>query len=208
MPRDMSVAAAAQVIAPVTRMGVFVSAQFITGTIYVWSGYGAVTTPSGLAMPAETWLGLGSLGTISVISEDSSLTAQGITIGLSGIDANVLSKCLGEVQQGLPVNVYLVFFDENNQPIDGILCYSGRMDQPSFEEGVDKCSITIACENRLSDLQRSSQRRYTDQDQKLRYPNDNGLRLIALAQDWNGTWGQGNSWSAGPYLAALTNSGY
>lgn len=195
MPRDVSTAAAAQLVGSYVRVAVFLSAQFVSETSYVWSGFGPITTPAGLALPAQTWQGLGALGSISPIAEDSTLMAQGVSIGLSGIDPEILGDCLAEVQQGLPVNVYLVFFDANGAPIDGVLCYSGRMDQPSFEEGTDKCSITIACENRLSDLQRSSQRRYTHQDQTQRYPGDNGLRWIAQSQDWNGSWGSGSDWS-------------
>jgi hypothetical protein len=195
LPRQVSTAAAAQLVASYVRMAVFVSAQFLSETSYVWSGFGPITTPAGLAVPAQTWKGLGALGSIGTIAEDSTLTAQGITIGLSGIDPDLLGDCMAEVQQGLPVNIYLVFFNADGTIIDGIMCYSGRMDQPSFDEGVDKCTITIACENRLSDLQRASQRRYTYQDQAQRYPADKGLRYIAQSQDWNGGWGQGSDWS-------------
>jgi hypothetical protein len=69
-----------------------------------------------------------------------------------------------------------------------ILCYAGRMDQPTILEGTDTSTISISVENRLSDLQRRIERRFTDRDQRLEYPADTGLAYIAWTMDWNGAW--------------------
>lgn len=82
------------------------------------------------------------------------------------------------------------FFDNAGNIVDApILCYAGRMDQPTILEGTDTSTISIAVENRLSDLQRRIERRFTDRDQRLEYPADTGLAYIVWTMDWNGAWG-------------------
>lgn len=183
MSRTMDSTMQAALASNYLRLAIFAQLQFVSSTEYVWSGRGSIN------WNGETWQGVGDLGAISAISEDSSLTAQGLTISLSGIDPTLLTEALTEIQQGLPAQLWLVLADEQCNPIDSILCYAGRMDQPTIDEGTDTATISIAIENRLSDLQRAQFRRLTDQDQRLKYPNDDGFRFINQLQDWNGSWG-------------------
>lgn len=183
MARTVGSVAGAALQSNYLRLAFFVQITFLSSTQYVWSGRGAIT------WNGQTWLGLGDLGSISTITEDSTLTAQGITIGLSGIPTANISEAMTEVQQGLPVMVYLVFADENGQPVDSITSYAGRLDQPTIDEGTDTASISIAVENRMSDLQRAPFRRLTDQDQRLHFPNDDGFKYVNYLLDWNGAWG-------------------
>lgn len=181
--REMSSTAASLLQSSYLRLAVFVEMHFLSSVEYVWSGRGPV------AWNGQTWQGLGDLGQIGTITEDSTLTAQGLTLSLSGIRPDLLSEALTEVQQGLPCKLYLVFADEGGNPVDSIMAYAGRMDQPSIEEGTDTGTVTISIENRLSDLQRAPFRRLTDQDQRLRYPNDDGFKFVNCLLDWNGSWG-------------------
>jgi hypothetical protein len=69
--------------------------------------------------------------------------------------------------------ILAAFFDQPGNIVDSpILCYVGRMDQPT--EGMETSVISIAVENRLADLQRRIERRFTDRDQRLAYPADTG----------------------------------
>jgi len=182
--RNMSDAAAAQTVARQIRCALFAELHFLSSIERVWSGYGP------LAWNGYPWLGLGTLGQVSMITEDTQLNAQTFTISLSGVDNRLLSEALTEVRQGLPVKFWLAFFDNAGNIVDApILCYAGRMDQPTILEGTDTSTISIAVENRLSDLQRRIERRFTDRDQRLEYPADTGLAYIAWTMDWNGAWG-------------------
>jgi hypothetical protein len=183
MPRSMGALAAAQLTSNYVRLAVFVQLTFASSTQYVWSGRGPIN------WNGQTWLGLGELGSISTITEDSTLTAQGLSISLSGIPTSNISEALTEVQQGLPVMIYVVFADQNGNPIDSIMSYAGRMDQPTIDESTETASIAISVENRLSDLQRAPFRRLTDQDQRLRFPTDDGFKYVNYLLDWNGAWG-------------------
>lgn len=183
MSRPMGAAMQAALPSNYLRLAVFVSMQFASSTEYVWSGRGSIV------WNGQTWKGLGDLGNISTITEDSTLTAQGLTLSLTGVRADLLTEALTEVQQGLPVQVWLVLADAQSNPIDSLLCYAGRMDQPTIDESTDTATISIAVENRLSDLQRAQFRRITDQDQRLKYPTDDGFKFINSLLDWNGSWG-------------------
>ena len=182
--RNMTDAAAAQTVARQIRCALFAKLHFLSSIERVWSGYGP------LAWNGFNWLGLGTLGQVSMITEDTQLNAQTFTISLSGVDNRLLSEALTEVRQGLPVKFWLAFFDNAGNIVDApILCYAGRMDQPTILEGTDTSTISISVENRLADLQRRIERRFTDRDQRLEYPADTGLAYIAWTMDWNGAWG-------------------
>lgn len=172
---------AKQSLAPI----VLVQAQFTSGTIYVWSGVGSVS------WNGQTWLGVGSLGSISMVSESTEVEAQGIVIGLSGIPSDLIAKVLGECRPNAPVKVWLGAVDSAGAVIvDPYQSFSGRMDVPEIEEGAETSSISIHVENRLIDLGRARERRWTHEDQKIDYPTDKGFEYVASLQEWNGLWGK------------------
>lgn len=180
----MTEASALQCTARQVRLAFFAELHFASSVEYVWTGVGPID------WNGHTWLGMGNLGQIGVVTEDSQLNAQTFSLTLSGIDRTLLSEALTEVRAGQPVKLSLAFFNEDGSIIeDPILVFAGRMDQPTITESADTASITIAVENRLADLQRRVERRFTDRDQKLSYPDDNGFRFISWMMDWNGAWG-------------------
>ena len=58
--------------------------EFQSGTIYVWSGVGTIE------FNGNTFIGVGSLGSISPVNEGSDIKADGMTIKLSGIGLSPL----------------------------------------------------------------------------------------------------------------------
>jgi hypothetical protein len=188
MSRDMTGAMAAEVCARQIRCALFAELHFASSVERVWSGLGT------LSWDGYDWLGIGTLGKVGVVTEDSQLNAQALQISLSGIDSDLLSYALGEVQQGLPVKLWFATFDDaGNITVSPTLCYAGRMDQISILQDTSTATIGITVENRLSDLQRKVERRFTDRDQRLNYPNDLGFAFIAWTMDWNGSWGSNSS---------------
>jgi hypothetical protein len=164
---------------------VLVQAQFTSGTIYVWSGIGT------LSWNGHPWLGVGTLGSISTLSEGTEVEAQGIAIGLSGIPSDLILQILGECRPNAPVKVWLGAVDSAGAVIvDPYQSFSGRMDVPEIQEGAETCSVSIHVENRLIDLGRARERRWTHEDQKIDYPTDLGFEYVASLQEWNGLWGK------------------
>jgi hypothetical protein len=68
--------------------------------------------------------------------------------------------------------------------------FSGELDQMTIVEEAETCTLSVTAENVLIKLERPTVRRFTDQDQKSRYPSDRGLEYIASLQDKEIFWGR------------------
>lgn len=184
MPRPMTTAYATAVVASVLKVAVFVKQQFVSGTIYVWSGIGPIT------WNGQTWLGLGNLGKISMIEEGTNVQARGIVLSLSGIDPTFLAAALGEFQQELPVTVYLTLFDGTGNIIDApAVAWAGMMDSPVIQVDGTTATISIACESRLVEMNVPVDRRYDQEDQNLFAPGDLGMQFVNGIQEVTINWG-------------------
>ena len=61
----------------------------------------------------------------------------------------------------------------------------------------DTSTIKVTVENRLIEFERSRQRRYTSEDQKIDYPNDKGLEFVAEIAEKEIVWGRSQAGSGG-----------
>jgi hypothetical protein len=185
MPRPWSSTMLAQFSAANIKPVLFLQMQFTDGPIHVWSGLGTVTW-NGIQ-----WTGLGELGTISPVEESSEIKATNVTFTLTGIPHDLIVHALGQVRQGNPVLLWFGALGSNNNVLaDPLQLFAGRMDVPTIDEGAQTSTISIAVENRLIDLNRSRERRFTDQDQQIDHPGDLGFQYVQMIQNWNGTWGK------------------
>ena len=162
-----------------------VDLAFDGGHFVPWTGYGDIT------FGGTTFIGGGDFLGISQISETFEIQANGINITLSGIPSDLISSALNETYQGRPAKLYLGLLDANGAVVaDPYLMFSGRMDTMGIEDSGDTANIGLTAESRLIDLERSRERRYTSEDQKIDYPNDKGLEFIADLQDKEIVWGR------------------
>jgi hypothetical protein len=174
-----------QLSGPKIKPVLFLQMRFTDGDSFVWSGVG------NLQWNGQTWIGMGTLGTISAIEESSELKATNVTFTLNQIPQDLLREALGQVRQGNPVKLWFGSMGDNNNVLaDPLQMYAGRMDVPTIDDGARTGSISISTENRLVDLNRSRERRFTDQDQQIDHPGDLGFQYVQFIQQWNGTWGK------------------
>lgn len=153
-------------------------------TLYLATGIGT------LPWNGHDWLGMGKFATIGTIPEASQVRADGIQLGLNGIDSDLLIYALNYARQGKTVRVYLAFLDSsNNVKADPILTFLGRSDQVEIHDTGSTGSINQAAENRLIDLGRPRQRRYESEDQKNEYSTDLGFDFVSDLQEMNLSWG-------------------
>jgi hypothetical protein len=162
----MSSAMLAALQASALQLAILVEATFQTETIYIWSGTGSI------AWNGQTWIGLGSLLSISTIEQGVQMQGKGISIGCSGIDQSLLADVLQEMALGQPVTVYIALFASGSIIVDPLSAWQGRMDQPTLDMDGTTVSISIACETRLIDMDVSVERRYTQDDQQMDNPGD------------------------------------
>lgn len=164
---------------------VAIDLDFDGGNFVAWTGYGNLT------FGGTTYIGSGDFLNISNILENAEVQANNVTISLSGIPSTLISSSLNETYQGRSCKVYLGVLDSSNAVVsDPYLIFSGRMDLMSIDDGGQTCTISVSAESRLIDLDRTRERRYTSEDQKIDFPNDKGLEFITDLQDKEIIWGR------------------
>lgn len=143
------------------------------------------------------YLGVGTLGGISAISETTEVAAKSIDLTLSGIPTEYVSLALTNNYRGRDVVIYLILYNTAMTSYEQLTLFRGKMDQLIINESQDSSTITIKCESRLIELNRPTDIRYTDEAQKELYPNDNGLQFVASMADKSIYWGTSAPSSAG-----------
>lgn len=158
---------------------------FDGGNFTAWTGYGNIT------FGGTTYVGAGDFLSVSPVKENAEVQANGIDISLSGIPSDLISSALNETYQGRSCKLFLGVLDSSNAVVaDPITLFSGRMDLMTIDDSGDTASINVTAESRLIDLDRTRERRYTSEDQKIDFPNDKGLDFIADLQDKEISWGR------------------
>ena len=133
-----------------------VKAEFDTDDIRVWTGNDDITIDS------ETYTGAGSLLTISGVQEGREIKSEGLSIALSGMDSTVLSYALTENYQNRPITLFLGFLMGGGVEVAGVITlFKGRMVNLSVSDDTNGSVINVDAENRLLDLDRPSNLRYT-----------------------------------------------
>lgn len=169
----------------VVRPFILIDADFDSAPVYMWSGIGD------LSWDSKTWVGVGNLLTVDAIEESTDMKAVGTKISLSGIPSELISLALQEDYSGRTLSIYLGAFDESGAVITNpVVIFRGRMDVMQILEGGDVATIDLTAENRMIDFERTRTRRYTDQDQKIEYPNDKGFEFVSSIQDKEIVWGR------------------
>lgn len=153
--------------------------------LYLWTGLGNYVWNS------ITWIGAGDIMSISAIEETTELRAVGWEIGLKGLKNVNLSLALQSIKQGAEGRIYFGLFDSTpSLVLDPYCVRRGRCDVAPFTDNGETIEISIKYEDRLVDLARSRSRRYTDQDQRIDYPDDRGFEDIDKLQDLSLKWGR------------------
>jgi hypothetical protein len=179
--------------------------DFDSGTIGMWTGLGNIT------FNGVTFFGGGNLIGISAYQETLDLQAQGMTFTLSGVASDLIEITENEPYQGRAVRLSIALVDIESfiakEDGTGVILtegggrirlestvnatyrlFSGLMDVMDTQDDSTTSTIQLSAENVLTLLKRSKTRRYTDEDQKARYPDDDGLSFIAALQDKDLIW--------------------
>lgn len=182
MPREMSSAMLAAIGGREIAVAIFVEATFANETVRVWTGHQSID------WNGHTWVGVGTMGSISPIGEDAAVEAKGVTLTFSGFDAGLLGDVMEQFVVGQPVTVYLGLFNAGVLIASPITSWAGRLDQATVDVGVE-ASISINCESRLLDMNVAVDRRYTADDQQRDWPGDLGFTFVNAIQEMTLYWG-------------------
>ena len=165
-----------------------VKAEFDTETIRVWSG------DYDLTIDSADYTGVGTLLSISNIEDTLELKSSGLTVALAGMDATVLNLALTENYQNRFITVFLGYLSGGTDTVVGTMTlFKGRMQSMTVNDDPNGSTITIDAENRLIDLDRPSNLRYTKESQKFIDSTDTCFNRVASLQDKEIIWGRSSS---------------
>ena len=176
------------------EQGIFVAvkAEFDTETIRIWNG------TEDLVIDSATYLGAGSLLSIGAAEESSDLSSQGMNIVVSGMNKDVLDLALTESYQNRFITVFLGYLMGGSNEVAGTFTlFKGRMTSMSVNDTPDGATIAIDAENRLIDLERPSNLRYTKESQNFLHSGDTFFNRVATLQDKEIIWGRSSSGGGG-----------
>lgn len=165
-----------------------VKAEFDSGDVRVWSGDGD------LSVGGENYLGVGTLLQISGAEDNLELTSTGVSVSLAGMDANVLNLALTENYQNRLITIFLGFLSGGTDVSVGTMTiFKGRMQSMTINDDPNGSLIQIDAENRLIDLRRPSNLRYTKESQKYIDSSDSCFNRVQDLADKEIIWGHSSS---------------
>tara|TARA_R100001460_G_scaffold26422_1_gene53418 strand:+ start:11 stop:664 length:654 start_codon:yes stop_codon:yes gene_type:complete len=165
-----------------------IKAEFDTDDIRVWTGTDDLTISS------ETYTGAGSLLSIGGIEDGRDLKSSGLTVGISGMDSTVLNYALTENYQNRFITLFMGYLMGGSNEVAGtIVLFKGRMTTLTINDDPNGSNITIDAENRLIDLDRPCNLRYTKESQEFLFTGDIGLDRVNQIQDKEIVWGRSSS---------------
>ncbi len=172
--------------------------DFAGGAKRWWTGFGTLETGG------HVWEGLGDLIGISPIETSYGLSAQPVTFTLA-CTPEMLAKAInarhevrdrtvmvyqqlfaieamaaftangGEIQRGQPLGTPWVMF-------------SGTMQRMPWRATAEQRTLTLECEGLFFRLNAPPRGRWTDADQKARYPGDRGFERLPIYVNYETGW--------------------
>jgi hypothetical protein len=151
---------------------------------------GSVSRSLGTSLPAS--FNLTSVCTLPLGGSTGAVTFVGAAVyylGTPKTKYSLIYEALNDIRLGGPVKIWYGLMANGALIGTPYLIFKGTVDKPSVKVDDKSASITLACENRLVDLQRANQRRYTSADQKLAYPTDMAFNWVETLNDIALRWG-------------------
>jgi hypothetical protein len=185
MSRDLNADLAATLDADVLYPAILLDLQFISGTLFLWSGNG------NRVWNGNTYTGAGGILNISAIQESGEVQSTGITITLAGLDPAATSIALQEVAQNKPGVVRFGLLDapDGNWIGAPAVAFAGPLDLVKIKEDPAGTTVAINYESRLANLEVPRLWSWTDQDQQASYPDDLGFQFVGTIADQILQWG-------------------
>lgn len=216
MARDITAAVASAASSRTNAVFLLADFAFDSGEVNFWTGIGSLT------YNGKTYVGTGNMGAVSEVTETQNAQAYGIVFQLSGINSSLISLAVNETYQGRRCALYLAFLSIDASYLelagggtltlagggtlelagagtigellaDPVPLFKGYMDVMEVEDNGATSTLKLSAESVLAKLKRTKEGRYTDENQKAKYPGDTGLSRINQLQDKRVTWGRNDA---------------
>jgi hypothetical protein len=159
---------------------------------------GALRVNSSLAtltIGGNDYLGVGSLGAVGTVSEESDLQTTTISLSLAGVPRDAVSLALSEPYQGRQVTLWEVVFDRDSCTVlaDPFIVWRGVLDQMNIQLG-DTATVEVTAVDELADMDRADFPKYTDEQQQRDYPGDLFFRYVPQVVEKDVIWPDKSFW--------------
>lgn len=181
MTRGLGAAALAAIQSEVVTCTRAVELLFDSGPVRL----SAATVP--LTINGQLFHGVGVLGGISTVEEEADLRSAGITLTLAGVPADVAAIALAEPYHDKPATVWEVILGPDNQLIEAVVAFRGRIDQMNILLGTT-ATVEVTLEDRLTDMDSPNLARYTSEDQQRDFPGDRGFDFVPATVEKEIIW--------------------
>lgn len=165
-----------------------VEMQFTTGTLRytTWTHH--------LAWAGHNWLGLGSLLSVSTVTESERLQYPPMELGLNIANSAQLALALGQshTYRGRPVTLYRCVLDDELRAIgEPEVAWAGLMDQVRLKtgNGEDEAgAVVLRCEMPGKDRRGPQSLRMNNAQHQARFPGDTFFSRIEQLNGQPTTW--------------------
>ena len=141
----------------------------LTTTVYL------TTAGRAIQWGGHTWQPMG-LGTIEPVKDDVA-ELQSLSFTLPGVDQARLSLALTEPVEGKVIKVFDALIEPaTGQVVDAVAAWSGTLNVPQIDDG-QTATVSVTAEHRGMVALRPKPSRYTDDEQRRRYPGDTSLHF-------------------------------
>lgn len=173
---------------PHVYLATLIEITFDGGTLYL------MDAPGQLEWNSQTWLGVGSLGTISAIEESTDDRPKGLKLTLSGIDSSVITAARSEDHYGRSVIMRSAWFNEDGSlAADPETEWEGRISDMTITTGAESSTVELNCESRLIIWNQANGSQFTDEDQQHLFSGDLFFNQMAIQADQPVIWGKFNA---------------
>jgi hypothetical protein len=124
---------------------------------------------------------MADIAAVDAIKETSGLLVTSYKLSLPAVDSAQIALALTPAK-GTPVKIYEATLDpENTTVIAAHLIDDARIDRAEIKITGKTSSATIEVTSENADFRRRRVWRWTDADQRAKYPADTGLRFVSMA---------------------------
>lgn len=162
------------------RWSIFFRMECKTSVVRAWLGVGDYEVPADdVETEGGIYLGIGLVGDVPALRQLVGGVAERVEFSLNGADDLTFRLADDQVDEvrGAPVNVGILFFDEDWQAVGPMAwLWDGTADVPAVDRDGSGGQITrrvsLSVGSAFTDRTRPQLGFYTDKDQRRRSPND------------------------------------
>ena len=176
MPRTLSTAIQNQISADATKIAFLIELQLSTVT-RVTDFYRDVVFNS------NTYTAGGSFVTVDSTTESGKLEVDEINLGFSNVNSDVRTLVENGAFTDKTVNIYLAYFDTNEDLVGALTYFSGDIRNVSITETNNVSDLSIVVASHWSNWQLTKGRHFSDASQQDFSSGDKGMEYATQVKE-------------------------